>query len=140
MAQTGNQGTIAFGTSGFTGAFTQIGAWKPKLGKLEDSDLSTEGFKTFVPDDLADPGSIAIKVWFDPTKALPPIGSPETVTITFPPSEAGADQATLVGTGFFSDPGTPEMVNGKLMEQDFTLEWDGKTGPAFTPETAGSSS
>lgn len=140
MAQTGNTGAISFASSGFTAAFTQIGAWKPKVGKLDESDLLTSGFKKFTPDDLADPGSVALKMFFDPRKALPTIGAVEVVTITFPAHKGytGATRAKVTGTAFLGEGGTPELKNGSLMEVDVTLEWDGHTGPAFTAETGGS--
>ncbi len=142
MPQTGNSGTISFGSSGFTGAWTQIGAWKPKIGKLDAGHLLTTGFKEFVPDDLADPGNIALKLWFDQKVALPTLGVPETVTVTFPASKGlvGATRAKITGTGFIGEAGTPDMKNGELMVCDVTLEWDGYTGPTFAPETGGSSS
>lgn len=140
MPTTGNSGTIVFGTQGFTGCYTKIGASEQSRGKLDVSCLSTTGMKESIPDDLVDPGEVQCDVIFDAENDLPEFTAAETVTITFPKSSPGATAANLAGTAFVTKVGTPEMVNGQVMKASFTIAWDGATGPTFTPESGGSES
>ena len=133
MALTGNTGTITFGTSGFTLAWTKIGEWQATRAKLETSTLATTVFKTFMADDLADPGEIEVEALFDATKALGSIGAAaETITITYPKSAGTA--AKLAGTGFITMVSTPELVNGSVSKQKLKVAFNGGTGPAFTAQ------
>ena len=133
MALTGNTGTIAFGTSAIVLSWTKIGEWQATRGKLGTSHLGTTVFKTFMADDLADPGEIEVEALFDPTKALGSIGAAaETITITFPKTAGTA--ANLAGTGFITMVSTPELVNGSVSKQKVKVAFNGGTGPSFTAQ------
>ena len=133
MALTGNTGTIAFGTSAIVLSWTKIGEWQTTRGKLETSHLATATFKTFMPDDLADPGEVEVEALFDPTKALGSITAvAETITITYPKTAGTA--AKLAGTGFITMLSTPELVNGSVSKRKIKVAFNGGTGPAFTAQ------
>jgi len=134
MALTGNTGTIAFGTSAIVLSWTKIGEWQTTRAKLETSHLGTTVFKTFMPDDLADPGEVEVEALFDPTKALGSIGAAaETITITYPKTAGTA--ANLAGTGFITALGLPELVNGSVSKRKIKIAFNGGTGPTFTPQS-----
>lgn len=136
MAFTGNQATLTFGTSSFTGAFTRIGESTQEIEDLEDSDLSTSGFKEYVASDLIEPGEFEVELFYD-VDEQPTLKTAETITITYPltPGGGNTNEATYAGTGYVKSFTTPELVNGSLMRARFTVKWDGKTGPAFTDES-----
>jgi hypothetical protein len=135
MADTGNSATISFGTSTFTANYHSIGGLEETLDKIEDSHLGTSTRKTYIPGDLAEPGEIACEFEYDPDDQ-PPIGSaPETITITYPKPSGASAGATLAGTGFIISRKTPDLKNNELMVGEFTIAFDGKTGPTFTAAT-----
>jgi hypothetical protein len=136
LPKTGNGGTIVLGTSALAFGFTKIGEWQTTRGKLESSVLATTGFKEYEPDDLAEPGEIEVEGIFDGTDEIDDINAvEETITVTYPKTDStSAAGASLAGTGFLIQQGTPELVNGSLMKAKFKIAFSGKTGPAFTKE------
>jgi hypothetical protein len=137
---TGNGATLALTTLGFVGNWTRIGEWSAELPGLPASHLATTGFEEFIQADLATPGEIELEVQFNPQKALPAQTTVDTLTVTFPKSDSTSTAANLAGTGWLTKIGTPQMVNNEVAIQKFTFKFDGKTGPTYTAETAGSSS
>ena len=134
MPKTGNKGAVTFSTSALTLSWTKIGEWQGTRGKLPTDHLGTTGFRTYIPDDLAEPGEIEFEALFDPTKSLGSITAvAETITITFPKENPlGGAAATLAGTGFLIAVGTPELVNGQVSKQKVKIAFNGGTGPTFT--------
>lgn len=135
MADTGNTSTIAFGTtSGFTPDVTIIGGLEQSREALEDTLLSTTGEKTYIPDDLIEPGQLTCTYYYNQSEtAFAPIGAAaETITITFPLKSGEGTAATLAGTGFLVNHKSADLQNGELMMGEFTVQFDGKTGPTFT--------
>lgn len=135
MSDTGNTGTIVFGTTGFTAKYRVLAEAEQERPKLKDSDLSTSQFETYIPGDLAEPGEIQIEFYFDATATPPDIHAvPETVTLTLP-LQSGTTAATLVGTAFLTKRTiTPNLQNNEINIGKATVAFDGKTGPTFTPE------
>lgn len=136
MADTGNTATLTF-SSGFTATFIEIDPGEETLEKLADDDLGTSTYKTYVPNDLKEPGEITGRLYFD-AEATPPTmnGTAVTATLTYPQKAGGSTRATLVGTGFFTRWKRPMAVNGQLMVTEITFAFDGKTtDPTFTAGT-----
>ncbi len=87
----GTGATIVFGTSGFTAEVMSISIDGIDRESIETTHLGTTvpaanqyGGRTYIPGDLADPGTTTIEINFNPD-TLPPIGlAAETITITFP--------------------------------------------------------
>jgi hypothetical protein len=140
MKDTGNGAVITFGTSGFTADFTMVGEVAQELAKIETSHLGTVDVKEYMPGDLSEPGEFDAELEFDPEDNLPPLGTIETITITWPLSDStNSVEAALAGTGFIRKRSTPQLKNGELQSAKVTIAFDGLTGPAFTPESAGGS-
>lgn len=133
MADTGNGTTISFATTGFTGNIHVVGETEQELGKLEDSHLQTETHKTYVPDDLSEPGEFDVEYEWQGQSPPPSKGTVETITITYPVPPGLSNGATLAGSGFIRKRTFPKMQNGQLQMGKLTIAWDGKTGPAYTP-------
>ncbi len=130
-ATTGNSATIALSDTGAVGNIRNIGEIAQELGKLESSHLETEDFKTYIPDDLTEPGEVEFEVEFDGSIDLPPCGVVETCTITYPTIGEGA-AASHAGTGFLTRVSLPQLANGQIQVARLRFAFDGETGPAFS--------
>lgn len=135
MADTGNSATISFGTSSFTAAYTEIGGTEQELPKIMTSHLGTSTKHTYIPGDLYEPGEMDCEFQYDPDTE-PPIGTVETITVTYPIPTGKTGGATLAGTGFISKRKTASLKNNELMVGTYTVCWDGLTGPTFTDATS----
>lgn len=138
MADTGQGATLTLATTGSVGTIRSLTLPDITIDTLEDSDLSTTGFKTYVKTDLAEPGTIQAEILWDATSnSLPTLGTPETVTVTFPiHTSSNTTNATFAGTGFISGIKMPDMQIGELQVATLTIQLDGKTDPAFTAEAS----
>lgn len=131
MAQTGNRGSITFAQSGFVGSYEEIGGLAESVPVLSDSDLATTVREKYLPGDLASLAGIACRIFWDPDNR-PPLNVVQTITITTPPKSNQTNGGTLAGTGFISERTGPSMANNRLMMGEFTLQFDGRTGPVYT--------
>ena len=113
---------------------------------LDDSDLSTTGFKQLVPGDLQEIGemSIVVRLPSDAPKRFtnevgdlmasgvgfdPVVG---TATIAWPAGTSGDGvDPTLSGTAFVTGWEPDEMNNDDAGTATITLQFDGKTGPTL---------
>ena len=134
-ADTGNQATISFATTGFTGRFHMIGSTEQEIADLEDSHLGTTDFKTYFPSDLAEPGEFEIEFEWQGDDTPPALGTIETITVTHPVPPGMSNGAVHAGTGYVKKVAYPELRNGAIQVGKATVRWDGKTGPAYTPAT-----
>jgi hypothetical protein len=135
LGDTGQGGTLVLATTGAIGRIrsAQLPNWV--MQAINADGLSDTGFMKKIPGDLADPGTISGTAVFAATEVPPSPGVVEEATITFPLGDVANDvAATLVGTGFLTDVGLPNMALETLMEIAYTFTFDGGTGPAFTPE------
>lgn len=129
---TGNGASITFGTTAFTGKFTQLDPGEKTLGDIEDTHLGTTGNKTYRPEDLVEPGELTGMVQFSSDTALPALGTVETVTLTFPIPAGLTTAATYAGTAYIKRFKVPTLENNTLQMAEITVKWTGKTGPTFT--------
>jgi len=139
MADTGQGASVTLATTGSVGAVRSITLPEFVIEALEDHDLSTTGFKTKIPTDLADPGEVTLEILWDNSvnTEVPSIGVAETVTVTWPiVTSTNTTAGKLEGTGFISSVKLPDMNTGELQVATITVMFDGKTDPAFTPEGA----
>ena len=134
MADTGTGTTITFGTSGWTGSVISIGGTTQSREPLEDSHLATSGEKTYVFDDLIEPGDFEIEFYWDQSAStFSPISAvAETITISFPLKTGESTNGTLAGSGGVIEASGPDVSNGELMTGSMSIQWDGKTGPTYT--------
>ena len=135
MAMTGNTGTVTFDS--LTLVITSITPREFSLGALEDSHLSTSTFKTYVPEDLTEPGGVDMEIFYDSQQAAAIMTSMSatkagTAVVTLDPAAAYSTDPNLSGTGFIDsfDPG--ELANNQLIRGNIGIKYDGKTGPTFT--------
>ena len=132
---TGNAATAAF-TSGATYSFSivSMSLGSQSVAVLETSHLGTTGFKTYIPGDLKEPNQVSFAIRHDPTIAHPVPGTAATLDVTFPDSGTGGTDAVLDGTGFVVSFDLPELANETVQDATMVWQFDGATGPTFTPE------
>ena len=132
---TGHGTTISFGTQSYTGAIRSIEGGTQERPAIDTSHLGTTGTRTKMEGDLIDAGTFDFEVLCDPT-ANPPwpsMTAPETITITYKKSVAGAaSAATEVGSGFVTSVGRPSHITDELMAFPVTITW--ASAPAWTAE------
>ena len=135
---TGNGTTVAFTSGTFAASIISVDPGSESIESLDASHLGTTGDMEKEPGDLRDHDAWSFTYFADPTdsdKFTPPVGTKDTLTITYPSQLAGAD-ATYAGTGFVTSATPPSLANNGLMQGTFEFQFDGKTGPTFTEEAA----
>lgn len=134
MPITGNTATIVFGTSAWTGSIVEIGGLAEDVPVLNKSTLSTSGQEEYGPGDLSTISPITIRAFADMDN-MPPLKTVETITITFQKKSGQTNGATLAGTGFINSRTGPTSVNNQYCMLEFTVQFDGGTGPTYTDGT-----
>lgn len=139
MADTGSGATYTLASTGSVGVVRSITLSEQTKAKIEDSDLSTTDYITYIFSDLAEPGSFTLEVVFDPTvsAAIPSTGTVETGTVTSPIHTSGnTTNANMAGTGAITSVKPPDYNIGELQIATIEFSFDGKTGPTWTAESA----
>lgn len=97
------------------------------------SHLGTTGQQETMPGDLEELGEVEVEILFEPVTGLPPTGTVETATITFPLQATGATTAAnIAGTAFIRTRGFPALqTNGEMLAK-ISIKYDGATGPTYT--------
>lgn len=140
MAVTGNLTTVAFsaGITFSTGVYTRIEFEGESVEPLEDADLSTTNYLTYVPGDLKDTPTVTLTHWNIPG-VLPPIGfgtsNIGTLTITYRLLAGQSTPASLTMTGFITAAPPGAIANNELQSSTITFKANGKTDPVYTPAT-----
>lgn len=134
MAMTGKGATAVFGSSSYSLTLKEIDLGEESRPAIEDTGLASTK-KTRIAGDLADPGTVKLKYYFDQSaSSARPVTStsPETLTITFPLKSGETNGATQAGTGMITRVARPKLVIGTLMEGELDFTFDGRTGPTHT--------
>lgn len=134
---TGHGATITFATSAYSAAIRMIGGATEERPSIDTSDLSTTGHRTFIPGDLATPGSFDIEILVDPEDDPPwpdITDAAETVTITYPVTVTGQTAANESGSAFITSVTRPSLTTDELLVATATVTWS--DAPAWTDETA----
>lgn len=127
--------TFALGTSSWTSGLLGIALDGQEIPVKDVTNLATTGFREKKFGTLTDPGALQIRFQLDPDN-IPPLGTVETGTLTWPTPAGGSSGATLAGTGaitafsFDGNGGDEEEATGEL-----TFTFNGDTGPTFTDAT-----
>lgn len=123
-------GTTVTFSSGFCAQITSVDGPQFKRKDIDTSHmLTTNGWMTFQPSDLKNPGQLKVSLLFDPDRT-PPIGSAaETVTVTFPIPAGKTTPATWACSGFLIDFNFTDPHDDK-MTAEATIKWSGQ--PTYT--------
>ena len=116
-------GTIAFGTNttftaelvdwSYSGA-TREAIETTHLGTTDANGTTQIGNRTFMPNDLVDPGEITVTLHFNPDTYPIIHKAPETITVNFGPT---ADAATWVFSGFLTSYNWEAPLDDKMSGQ-----------------------
>jgi len=68
---------------------------------IETSHMGTTSYKSFVPADLTDPGTLELEIAFDADFPAPVTAAADTVTITFPQHSSEASTAAKFAASMF---------------------------------------
>lgn len=143
MALTGDTGngatlTLALysGTTAITAslALMTITPGELSVPSIDVSTLATSGVTEMIPGDLATPGESSATFKFLSGSAFPTLPSPTgSSVLTFPLASGQTAAATYSGTAFITKLQLPSLQNNQLQTGTISWQYDGDTGPTFTP-------
>ena len=121
MAKVSHAITITFGTSAWTASITDVDPPGGARGSLDTSHQGTTNWMTFIAEELADRGELAIGFQYEPseTALVPFTAAAETITIRF-----GDDGDNVSFSGFFTDVKNTGP-HGQLMTGTATIKVSG---------------
>lgn len=135
---TGVGATIVFTTNAFTGKYREIGELNQEREIVDSTtlDIPTGSFAQNIPGDNPSPGQVRCRIRFQGSQAPPVFAIAETITITLPKEvAASASGAIIAGKGFIvSRRMMANLQRNQLNEGEFVIQFDGVTGPTYTPE------
>lgn len=137
MSKTGIGAAVAFtGNISFAARWLGIRGIRQGIETLDDTALDSTNFKEKCPSDLKDLDPIELEVYWDYLLDLPPIGTTGTMTITFP-TQGASTAGTITGSAFLVDFSMPDLTTDDTqLTGTITVQFDGKTEPAFTQAVA----
>ena len=127
--------TIAFGTSGFSANLLSID-WDgieraapetSHMGSTKDADAEF-GSRTFMAGDLANAGEVTATFQFNPD-TTPPVGTVETITVTYPLASGDTTPANWAFSGFMREYGAVAALEDVM---ECTAVIRAKTGVTIT--------
>lgn len=132
QVDTGHGATATFSVGAHSYNITGIDLGEETLGKVSTDHLLVTGNKTYMPEDLAEPGEVVMPYQFDNEAAQLAKGVVETLTITLPMGSGQTTAATWVGSGFITNIKRPNLQTNVIQDGQITFAFDGTTGPTFT--------
>lgn len=130
-ADIGTGTTITFGTSSFTAEIMSVNGNDITREDIDTTHMGTTNYRTFIPADLVDGGSIELEINFDPDSQPPIAGAAETITITFPLPAGQSTPADLEFSGYVNS-WSWGVPNEEKMTATLTIKVDGNTEPDWT--------
>ncbi len=131
MADVGTGTTIVFATSSFSADVLSVNGNDISRADIETTHMGTTGYKTYIPSDLVEGGTVDMEFAFNPNSQPPVSGAAETITITFPIPSGGTTGATLVFTGYINSWSFGDTLEEK-MTGNATIKVDGVSDPVWT--------
>ena len=129
----GTGATVTFGTTSYPADPISISISGEKVPIVDVSTLGSTTFKEHEFGDLKETPELEMEVLFDPDEP-PPVGTTETVTVTFPVPSGGSTGATYAGTGAIIGFDIEIPLEDKIVAT-VVVKFDGGTGPTFTDST-----
>lgn len=142
---TGHGSALAFGTqTGFTPTLISIDAVEQTRDKLSTTGLATTGVRSYIPEDLGEPGELAFSYYIDAEVAhatgatasqLPAFTSEEVITVTLKITDSGNSDAADYSLDGFCIARTliPELATNSVMMGSATYALS--TIAVFDPES-----
>lgn len=144
---TGNGATLTFGTSALSLSIKDIDISEISIASLNSSVLATTEFEEMAPADLKKPPKVTATFFANGATPEPKIGqlaaltrasgvayTGETITLTYPVVGDSGTAGKFVGTGYIESWKPSKFANGAWQEGNIVVQFDGVTGPAYTPQ------
>lgn len=133
MADSAIGTTLVFTTSSYTLNVLSATPSENAVNALPITTLATTGFREYIPGTIKEAGEMEIVALHDPDLE-PPIGTVDTMTLTWPLPSGQAVAGTLAGTGFVQSFQVQELnsEDDAPMTINISWKWDGLTGPTLT--------
>ncbi|HUU32559.1 MAG TPA: hypothetical protein VMW48_00785 [Vicinamibacterales bacterium] len=109
----GSGTTVTFATSGFSMHITDVQGPSAERGEIETSYLGTSTWRTFIPEALANGGTVELTVQFDPSISDIITSAAETVTINWAGS-GNTDAFSAFCTAFSRGARVGELMEGSM--------------------------
>ncbi len=103
LTDIGTGTSITFVTSAFDAEFLSVDWSGISRGSVDSSHLLTVDWRTFIPTDLVDPGTLQLEMAFDPSDEPPLHDDIEDIIVTFPIPTGLTTPADWHGDGFMTD-------------------------------------
>ena len=134
MAKTQTNGlSLAFTTNAWTARIVNYSQDGETSDDVETSDLSTTGYRTFIPGELIEGGTYTFLVHVDPTQTRLATGVLDEATIEYPLSvSTNTNPATSVFDCYINSYSESGEINGLI---EATLQIKVADDNVFTPET-----
>lgn len=132
-ADTGHGATLTLSSNNGSYKIRRIVGFRENLPVVDISYLGSTGFRDKMPGDLVEVDAFEVDVLFEAVTGLPPTGTVETATITYPLQSSGATTAAnTAGTAFINSRKWPDLQTNNEMVGTISIQFDGLTGPTFT--------
>lgn len=133
MADTFYGASVTFATSGFSYNIVGVNIGSLETPALETSHIATtaagvgqEGNATYIPGDIVRHGPATLRIHWNPSLGVIPIGVVQTITFTYPLVSGDTTAAYQTGSGFVSGFTPDEFVIDGVMTAQVTIQ---KSGP-----------
>lgn len=134
-ADEGRGATLTLGTSTWdsTALITHITPDPLTRASLDTSHLTTTNYRTFMPEDLVDPGGFTVEFHHDGNAEPPIAGTAVTTTITYPIPSGGSTGASIAASAFCTEYTPGAAAVGELMKGSAKFKFTGTV--TFTDST-----
>lgn len=132
--------TVTFGTSSFAAVLLSCNFNGVGREAVKTSTMTTTGYHTYIPTDIAEPGTLELEFVFDVDKYTtanteePWRQAAETVTLTFPIFTSGNSTAAKVAGSAFVTQWSVAFTLEEVMVATMTCQFSGTI--TFTDEAA----
>lgn len=126
-ADEGRGATLVLGTSAWdtTALITNITPDAITRAALDTSHLTTTNYRTFIPEDLLDPGGFTVEFHHDGDVEPPISNVPETVTIQYPAQTGWSTGPSIQASGFCTEYTPGAAAVGELLKGTAKFKFTG---------------
>jgi hypothetical protein len=118
--------------SGTVGLIVSIDPEEESITDVPDDNLATVDVHELIPGKLTSITPMKLVCVFDPD-SVPPTKTLYTGTVTYPVRTGQTVPGTRFGTGYINRRKVTSIENDTRVLVELDFQWDGKTGPSYTP-------
>lgn len=113
VADVGTGSTLTFGTTSYTTQILSVSYSGAEVAVVDTSHFGTTGHRDYIFGDLKEGGELSVSINYGPDEPVP-LGTQETVTLTFPIPTGGSSGATMVFSGGIRSSGFDVPLEDKM--------------------------